>query len=84
MAPLQQRLGPLLRRCCAQLPELLLIASPLALSAVMYELNPLSVDATGDDFASRSTFESLHNCMIRLPDTFSRVRWRRCLHHSRQ
>ena len=38
MAPLQQRLGPLLRRCCAQLPELLLIASPLALSAVMLSL----------------------------------------------
>ena len=37
------------------------VTPSVALSAVMYELNPLSVDATGDDFASRSTFESLHD-----------------------
>ncbi|MFP6892556.1 MAG: hypothetical protein VCA18_02315, partial [Opitutales bacterium] len=29
--------------------------------AVMYELNPLTVDATGDTFATRSTFEDLHD-----------------------
>ena len=29
--------------------------------AVMYELNPLTVDATGDTFESRSTFDDLHD-----------------------
>ena len=32
-----------------------------AREAIMYELNPLSVDATGDTFATRSTFEDLHD-----------------------
>ncbi len=39
-----------------------IVVSPItARQAIMYELNPLSVDASGDSFATRSTFEDLHD-----------------------
>ncbi|MFP6901879.1 MAG: alpha-amylase family glycosyl hydrolase, partial [Opitutales bacterium] len=38
------------------------VVTPMTVrSAIMYELNPLSVDAAGDSFVTRSTFEDLHD-----------------------
>ena len=39
----------------------IVVTPKTAREAIMYELNPLTVDATGDSFATRSTFEDLHD-----------------------
>jgi hypothetical protein len=52
-----------LRRDCA------VVASPKkALELIMYELNPMFVEATSDEFAGRSTFEDVYTVNVDRPD----------------